>query len=174
MDSIQIVEVVSHLNPLNTRFLGVYPCDKLTTIEIDRKPCCLIINTAPSTHNGEHWVGIYLSDFGECEFFDSYGMLPSGDILKWINSISSKFIYNDCCIQGLFTAACGAHCLYYLYHRCNNFTMGEIVRDASDAIVQAFVCGLYSPDNDDFDYLSDTSYLQRSVMRELLVKEVTR
>jgi hypothetical protein len=71
-------------------------------------------------------VCFYFNENGLCEFFDSYGCHPSfynKDWIKWIDINSDAIIYNKKCIQSVLSVACGAHCLFYLYHRCNGFSM---------------------------------------------------
>ena len=112
MDTIQIRHVVNSLYPLKQKFIGVFPIDKLHRILISRHKCC-IINTAPSTHKGQHWVAIYFN-VNRVEFFDSYGLEPQGQIKTWLRENRMKWKHNRRQVQNVFTATCGAHCLYYL------------------------------------------------------------
>ena len=146
MDTIQITQTVQALSPLRKRFLGVYPVDKLKKIRVLIVHGC-IVNTAPSTHKGEHWVAMYFNQ-NHIEFFDSYGEKSKGIIQKWLQSKKKKIINNSKRVQGLLTATCGAHCIYYLFHKSKGYSMKQITRKQTDQKVTDFVNSVYSPDNE--------------------------
>ena len=146
MDTIQIYQTIQTLSPLRNRFLGIYAADKLKKVQVKNEHCC-IVNTAPSTQKGEHWICIYISK-NQMEYFDSSGRRPRGEILKWLNRKKKKIVYNTKCVQGLFTATCGAHCIYFLHHKCKGHKTNDITRGQTDKKVTDFVSSIYSPDNE--------------------------
>ena len=146
MDTIQIMEICRKLVPLKSRFQGVFPLDRINKINLKRNHS-YIINTAPSTHKGEHWVAVYFNG-NRIEYFDSYGNKPKREIEKWIREKRTKYIHNKRQVQGPLQATCGAHCIYYLYHRSQNVKMKEITAKQNDEKVTDFVNSLYSPDDE--------------------------
>ena len=144
MDTLQIVHMVNSLSPIRKRFTGVYPADKVNKMKIKEEHGC-IINTAPSTHHGEHWIAVFFAP-STIEYFDSYGLKPSGVIKSWLLKTRKRCIRNRKRVQGLFTATCGAHCIYYLFHRTKGHSMSHIVKNQSDDKVTHFINSVYSPD----------------------------
>ena len=83
-------------------------------------PSCLVLNTKPREHRGEHWLAIYYDSKGEGDFFDSYGNHPSYFGLEtFLNKTSTSWSYNKKAIQGL-SSYCGYYCLLYLLMRSRN------------------------------------------------------
>ena len=58
-------------------FRGVHPIDRLPKL----KKGAYVINTAPSTHPGQHWVAVYGEDT-KMDYFDSYGRYPPKTIRR--------------------------------------------------------------------------------------------
>lgn len=83
---------------------------------------CFIINSAPSSSKGEHWLAVrFLSD--KVEFFDSYGQFPwhYPPLYAWLQDAMKanrlhQLLYYRQRIQGPH-AYCGAYCFYFLCER---------------------------------------------------------
>jgi hypothetical protein len=97
---------------------------------------------------GLHWIVLYRSPGGGCEFFDSFGRKPQhyDERFKSFLSLDSKdVLYNRMPLQDSDSDECGAFCIYYLYHRCRGHKMNDILshfstnRLLNDVIVNAFV-----------------------------------
>ena len=87
--------------------------DELTKMPYDN----YIINLAPSTSAGTHWVALYLpSGSGrQAVYFDSFGMIPPLEVIKLIrNSGHSAYLCNDKQIQDVRSGFCGEYCLAFL------------------------------------------------------------
>ena len=99
-------------------FLGVFARDELPQ---DLKyPCCFIINTAPRSKPGEHWLALYYNHKGYCDFFDSYGMHPTFfNLENYLNKSSTQWSFNKKRIQGL-SAYCGHYSILFLLFRSRN------------------------------------------------------
>ena len=129
-----------------TRFLGVFPRDRIPIHDLTHFPCAYVAN--PDTHSrpGRHWVAFYHESPTHLEFFDSYGALP--DLYGF--PIPCKFtneFYNSYSIQALFSSVCGEHCIYYLYYRSQNFPLHLILLSLKlttmpDKFVRIFVSHL--------------------------------
>ena len=89
-------------------FKGVYPID-LIPKKLDY-PGFYIVNTAPSWHEGEHWVSFYAVKKGRSIFFDSYGKPPDHHIRK----IVGKYVYNKQRMQSICAKTCGQFCLCFV------------------------------------------------------------
>ncbi len=142
-------------------YAGTFPIDKLS--KIPEKPIsAVIINTAPSTHQGKHWVAAIKLN-GKQEFFDSYGLPPCEEIHRFLSK-RGQYKFNTKQTQGVFSTTCGAHCIFYLYYHSKGFTMEEIVKQANDKSVIDFINRLHSPDEDFSELLNQMKANQSSEM----------
>ncbi len=132
MDTVQLTRLMKSDSVTNREFIGVFPSDYLnTSFEIKRYPSALIVNTDESTEPGQHWIAIYFDAGRSCEFFCSFGIPPQFYNKTWNDFISRWSIgplrYNSCIVQRIDSLACGAHCCYVLYHRCNGVPFEDIL-----------------------------------------------
>ncbi len=146
MDTIQIMEIIKRMGKVRRIFIGVYPIDKIGKVRMVGKWAC-IVNTAPSTHPGEHWVGIIRVDKYP-EYYDSYGLPPPNIIHKKLSRHYKKYKYNHKQVQGNFATTCGAHCIYFIHKRINGDMMETITKNVTDKKVHLFIQSFYSPDHE--------------------------
>ena len=100
-------------------FIGVFPCDKLDTINLkNRKFSSVIINTQKSTSDDVgHWVLLTIFTKNEtltrCEVFNSLGggrtELPTL-IHDYIRTLQINVKYSNIQIQSHFSDFCGLFC----------------------------------------------------------------
>lgn len=117
MDSKQIYRILKAdraVEELN--FLGVFPID-LIPMSAQKFPCCMVINTKPHDHPGEHWVAVVKTEDRKGIFFDSYGVPPYnlpeiGDVLNNCN----EWTFNDIPLQSLYSTVCGQYVIFFLTH----------------------------------------------------------
>ena len=65
----------------NSRFLGVFPADRLPLPDEVDAPAVCIINYDPEKMSGSHWVAVSIQPW-YISWFDSYGLDPdSPDLL---------------------------------------------------------------------------------------------
>ena len=129
MDSIQLNRIMQGDRCTRAQFMGVFPADDLLTVQ-PKYPCLFIANTERRNHPGKHWVAIYFTPQRNCEFFDSYGHSPQyyhRAWLQWIKYHSRSWTYNRLAVQPKYSAACGLHCIFFLYHRCQGMSMTSIL-----------------------------------------------
>ena len=94
---------------------------------ISTKKSVCIVNTDISSLPGQHWIAVYFSGKGQCEYFDSYGLPPiHTDIRNALRQCNLKLFYNPCTFQGVTTNVCGEYCLLFLFLRCRGFSMKTI------------------------------------------------
>ena len=100
---------------------GVHPIDKLPA---STETMSVIVNSAPSTSSGEHWLAVRLLP-ESAEFFDSYGKPPWAypQLYAWLQDAKRQRIhFLRQRLQGP-QAYCGAYCYYFLSERpwCKTF-----------------------------------------------------
>lgn len=95
---------------------GVFPIDKLP--HSPPPNVCYIVNSAPSTAAGEHWMALRLQP-DSVELFDSYGQPPwtYPRLYQWLQKLNKpRLLHLRQRIQGP-RAYCGAYCYYFLSER---------------------------------------------------------
>jgi hypothetical protein len=142
MNSLQIYTALRRfVEPKLCNFVGVFPRDKLPNmLKISKFPCCFVLNTDTSKLKGSHWVAVYYPKRNICEFFDSYGMLPSAYSID-INPSD----YNQKRLQSYKSTVCGQYCIYFLYHRSLTHSLHSTLKSftsncgSNDILVACFV-----------------------------------
>lgn len=95
-------------------FDGVYAADNLPRKPRDRKPCAYILNTAPSSSMGEHWVSAYFPPRGHPEYFDSFAMSVPDRFQRFLGN---TFWKSNVPVQNVLTTACGQFCIFFICMR---------------------------------------------------------
>ena len=119
MNTLELLGLVEKSLHKNVYSLGVLACDELPISEIRRLPTVLIVNTAPSSHSGLHWLAIYITEDRDGFFFDSFGNEPRyGGFPQIIHMFLSrnckKLTYSVRQVQDLNATTCGEHCIFFL------------------------------------------------------------
>lgn len=128
MNSLQIDKILSRDSKTRNSFLGVFASDQLPR-RIQQYPACFISNVDKSSEPGSHWVAFYLLSPDEAEFFDSYGNAPAffrGPVSNYATHFS-RLTFNPHILQSPVTAVCGQYCIFYLYSRCREKTLKDIL-----------------------------------------------
>ena len=155
MDSKQLQHICSLDTNIQKQFLGVFPVDKLP--KHVPYPCCLIANTQPSSHKGEHWVALFIDDEKQGTYFCSYGQDANKQLNKWMNLHTSNWINSRKRLQGVVSTTCGQYCLLYLHFRCSDVTHQTVMSlfssdyNENDIIVTTFINALYDQNTRVFD-----------------------
>jgi hypothetical protein len=111
-------------------FQGIVMKDFPSLPNIDRKKAMYVLNTDSSSGKGEHWCLVFFDGVSE-EFFDPVGMPPSFHgferLLDQRKGVKKR-IYNATILQNIFGITCGAHCLFFGFHRCRGYSMNAILK----------------------------------------------
>lgn len=111
MSNLDIQEKCKELNINN--FKGVFMRDELNNNKVTNNEC-LIINTDHSSNNGTHWTCLFIKN-RICYYFDSYGLPPPLEVLKYSENYSANRCYNSFEIQKSNQVICGHFCIFVLY-----------------------------------------------------------
>lgn len=160
MDARQIHRILKKDKKLSDcNFLGVFAEDMITLSALDY-PCCLVVNTKPHTHQGEHWIAIFKTEENIGVYFDSFGFPPNGyeNISKVIDSCD-EWIYNVVPLQSTYSTVCGQYCVFFLEHMARGFTLEKIAyllndtgdKHANDANIYNYVLHKHSKTIQDLD-----------------------
>ena len=76
MNTFQLAQVVTKGPFTKGSFAGVYACDQLSSIKINKYPKSFVVSTDPMELLGTHWIAIYFNEQMKGELFDSYGKRP--------------------------------------------------------------------------------------------------
>jgi len=106
LTNFELIDAVKKLNIPN--FRGVFMRDTLP--KKPRRIECGILNLDDSNGVGHHWVN-FLKNGNEKIYFDSYGLPPPTELVKYLKS---PVYYNSERIQPDGQVFCGHLCLYVL------------------------------------------------------------
>lgn len=108
-------------------FMGVYAKNQLEKIK-PKKNMSLIFNLNNSNQSGSHWVAILNdSKMPYCEFFDSFGIRPPKNAIKFMQKTNKPIQYNNTKLQKNNSILCGFFCIEYIKNR-NKQTPKEVFR----------------------------------------------
>lgn len=122
MNTEEIVSVLTQDRYVSPIFRGVYPVNRLPSIGDG----AFVINTAPDSHPGLHWIAVFVKG-AKVEYFDSYGGEPSHRLRRWIGK--RKWTTNPIPLQSPLTSVCGQYCIYYLLHRARGIELNTLLMD---------------------------------------------
>ena len=123
MNTIEIDRILFSDKYCGPIFHGTYAIDELPSFQHG----CFVVNLAPSSHPGTHWVTIYKDIIGHVEYFDSGAKDPPGQLIEWWGR-RKKFVKNPYVLQNAYTAVCGQYCIYYLTLRCRGIGMKHVLQ----------------------------------------------
>ena len=108
-------------------FLGVFPIDLIPISSLTNSDCCLVVNTKPHHHPGEHWVAVVKSAYGNGIYFDSYGNPPYNlEEVGLILDTCKEWTYNKTRLQSSYTTVCGQYCIFFLTHIARGYSLDQI------------------------------------------------
>ena len=134
MDSEQLTYLLHTTEETRDIFVGVYASDTLPNVTQLSTPFCLIVNTAPHSHPGMHWLALYCSVNKQkqyhVEYFDPLGMeIVCPKILKFVKTLNDKFYYySSIIIQAPTSNVCGLYVLLYCYLKAVAYSFKNIVQ----------------------------------------------
>jgi hypothetical protein len=128
MNSLEISRILSTNYYTKKQFKGVYSSDLIP--DLTEYPSLIIINTAPSGHQGLHWTLIYAESSTLVEYFDPLGNKPEGFIYKYLKRFD-HITYNFCPIQPFWSNACGIYVIIYAIARCRHLNLTQTLFNLS-------------------------------------------
>ena len=79
---------------------------------------CGVVNSDKIGGEGKHWLAYYNDPKSKyIEFFDSYGLYPCKEILKYLKTSGKDILYNSSQIQSNDSVLCGYYCVNYIRER---------------------------------------------------------
>lgn len=136
MNGKQIFDIVSRTFPTYCYFYNIYAVDNIRLPSFNsRDQYFIIVNTAPSTHMGLHWIAMFKPKAGKCVFIDSMGRDPMeydiriGATLKKMirETIFYDFEKISYPLQSYNSNLCGAYCIFILYFLCKGLPLSTIL-----------------------------------------------
>ena len=128
--NIQLLEAAERLRLNN--FRGVFMRDELNNIKA-KKYECGIVNLDSSRNEGSHWC-CYLKKDDKKIYFDSFGIQPPHEIVKYLKS---PILYNTYQIQDYNDSNCGEWCLHVL-NELNKTEVKDLDEDFKDVILEIY------------------------------------
>ena len=150
MNTLQINHALRSRQDLPTDvFKGTFAYNQVPISKLQNAPFAFIMNTAPSTEEGDHWIGVYCTFSHQLEVLDSAGMI-SNNLLKHLEFLVSKnlqaIVSNKNQLQGPCSTVCGEYCVMFIYCRLQNISFNDFLEKFSkknlqknDKLVHQFV-----------------------------------
>ena len=111
----------------NVMFGDVFSRDNLPK-KCDNK--FYIVNLNKKHEPGSHWVAVINNTSNEeCYYFDSFGVYPAPEILRFMQSSNKKIKYNIYRIQALGSIMCGYFCIYIIDEMCKGREFYDVLVD---------------------------------------------
>ena len=142
-------EITSYLRSFGdvvySKFKGCFTFDRLP--QIIESQHFYIINTKDSKEcekkdgNG-HWTILFGSDSHQGEkkyaiFFDPFGRICENyNLIKKTLKNHSYMLYNNICLQSIFSNLCGVHCVLVSVFMCHHYTFESILYSVYDLSTQ--------------------------------------
>lgn len=152
MDEIELTRILMANEVTSPYFCGVVAHDQLNLMPTP-KTGFFVCNTDDSEGPGKHWVVFaWTEPKNPVEFFDSLAKPPDlyhKDFVNFLINKGPNYTYSVKRIQAQGSIVCGEYCVFYAYHRCQGYSMLEILNyfsdkdlEANDEIVSRFVKSL--------------------------------
>ena len=150
MDNKQLYEILKadkYVDAANV--LGVFPID-LIPVFVLKFPCCLVINTKPQSHPGEHWVAVFKMEDNVGIYFDSYGSPPYNlPEIRELLEPCEGWTFNETVLHSPWSTVCRQYCLFALLQLARGHSLEYIVKLLND-------CGdTYANDASIFNYIQE-------------------
>ena len=130
MNNFQINCVLS--NCKYTKNLNYLVCakDQLPNT-IETKPAIIIMNNQDSNQEGQHWISIFIPEYGPCCYFDSLGRKPlyySTKLHLLMLKMYEFYNCNEFSYQAINSTSCGKFCLYFVISMAKGLSMNYILQ----------------------------------------------
>ena len=144
MNSRQIEQIIYQSKYGNKYFRGCYPCDKIPNSLFENKHSfAYIINEDDSSNKGTHWVALFIKDFENVYYFDSYAVHSN----IYVNNFNKNFkkIHKNCIpYQSIFSDVCAHYCIYFILSMSVGISFNKLLtilssHSNSDYFVKHFV-----------------------------------
>jgi Adenovirus endoprotease len=124
-------------------FGGVFASDELPSkIKLTTG---IIVNTAPRSSPGEHWIAIYISEIKSGYYFDSFGLpAENSSIISFLRKHCETIDYNKKQIQHLKSIKCGQFAAVYLKLRFAGASSNHFINlfntnlDLNESIINSY------------------------------------
>jgi hypothetical protein len=148
MDTLQINHALMSRSDIPPDvFRGTFAINQVPWSQLETVPSAVIVNTAPSSSEGQHWVAVYRTA-NTLEVFDS--LASNSTIKEYLGSAGS---YNQQRLQSNCSSVCGEYCILYLYCRLSGMHSDAFFKKFSKKDLVANDRLVYSIVHDNFDIL---------------------
>jgi hypothetical protein len=106
------------------KFGGVYSRD---TIPKTIKPKFYIVNLDDARGEGTHWVCVYNCHHNVCYYFDSFGVDPCNELIRFMRQSKKIILMSTYRIQDIGSIMCGYYCIYVCDQLLNNIAFHDIL-----------------------------------------------
>ena len=114
---------------------GVYMKDELKLIPAVNGNYFINLDSSNTGRNGTHWTCLVLNDRLGNVFFDSFGCIPSLEVIEFIKKSKLKtYGYNNWIIQDIHSEFCGFFCLALFIYLKKQLKEEYIITSSNDYV----------------------------------------
>jgi hypothetical protein len=149
---------------------GVYMKDELKHIPAINGNYFINLDSSNTGRNGTHWTCLVLYDKLGNVFFDSFGCIPSLEVIDFIKRSKLKtYGYNNWIIQDIHSEFCGFFCLA-LFIYLKKQLKDENIITSSNNYVNIFVDNTKQNDTILKDFFRKLTTKQNKIVKTILLK----
>lgn len=116
INSVQINQLLANVQG----YLGFFDNHRLPPFEKGKQQSAILsIRPVPigvKQFDGKHWVALFYSPAMGANYFDSYGVPPSQEVLGLMKRMSPKCYYNTSWVQPKNSVGCGYYAVGFIKH----------------------------------------------------------
>lgn len=102
----------------------VYVCPADMLPRNFKLPAGFIINMSKAAEQGSHWVSLWIDEAGNGTYFDSYGLKPLVDEIKFFIKLHTKKMnFSKRQLQQLHSRECGPYAAAFIYYISRGCTL---------------------------------------------------
>jgi len=149
---------------------GVYMKDELKLIPAINGNYIINLDSSSTGRNGTHWTCLILNDKLGNVFFDSFGCIPSLEVIDFIKRSKLKtYGYNNWIIQDIHSEFCGFFCLAFFICIKKQLKEQNIIT-SSNNFVNMFVDNTKQNDTILKNFFMNISKKISSIVKTILLK----
>jgi hypothetical protein len=121
---LQITRILKSHHLTKNTFVNTYAANTLPYEPGSYRPSAYVVNLSPLQTVGSHWICMYFPVIGDPEYFDTF----ASEIPAHFRQFMGPFIIkNNVSVQHPFSTACGQHVIFYIWQRCRNKSITQIM-----------------------------------------------
>jgi hypothetical protein len=138
-------------------FRGTFALNQVPLVYTLNPPYGLVVNTEPSTQDGDHWIALFQSEEGQpVDILDTRGYSRHHHYISHlVDSLDiSEYRMNRSPLQSVCSSVCGEYCVLFLYCRICGWSFDSFLSLFSETDLYANDCFVHDFVHQHFNILN--------------------